>query len=90
MEMKDKEKGELLEKLTLQQKKVDESEEKAHKLEADILMMRRALEQSLTRLNRMSSDSDYYVDRFVLNGCNSVSQADMLQTCRDLIHSTHI
>ena len=64
--MKDKEKGELLEKLILQQKKVEESEGKAHKLEADILMLRRALEQSLTRLNRMSSDSDYYVDRSVL------------------------
>lgn len=63
MVMKDKEKEELLEKLALQQKKVSESQEQSHKLEADVLMLRRALEQSLTRLNRMSSDSDYYVDR---------------------------
>lgn len=66
MEVKNKEKEDLLEKLALQQKKVAESQEKTHKLEADILMLRRALEQSLTRLNRMSSDSDYYVDRRIV------------------------
>ncbi|KAI5061017.1 hypothetical protein GOP47_0023522 [Adiantum capillus-veneris] len=64
--VKDGEKGELLEKLALQQKKVSESQEQSHKLEADVLMLRRALEQSLTRLNRMSSDSDYYVDRRIV------------------------
>lgn len=35
-----------------------------HKLQQDVLKLRAALEQSITSLNRMSSDSDFYVDRF--------------------------
>eukprot|EP00250_Pteridium_aquilinum_P009349 c18611_g1_i1 orf=526-2655(-) len=66
MAIKDEEKEELLVKLALHQKKVSECQEQSHKLEADVLMLRRALEQSLTRLNRMSSDSDYYVDRRIV------------------------
>lgn len=66
MVLKDREKEELLEKLALQERKVSESQEQSHKLEADALMLRRALEQSLTRLNRMSSDSDFYVDRRIV------------------------
>ncbi|MCO5594317.1 hypothetical protein L7F22_048347 [Adiantum nelumboides] len=66
MILKDREKEELIEKFALQQRKVSESQEQSHKLEADVLMLRRALEQSLTRLNRMSSDSDFYVDRRIV------------------------
>lgn len=35
-----------------------------HKLQQEVLKLRAALEQSMTSLNRMSSDSDFYVDRF--------------------------
>ncbi|KAH7298909.1 hypothetical protein KP509_25G063900 [Ceratopteris richardii] len=66
MTLKDKEKEDILEKLASQQKKFSQSQEQRRKLEADVLMMRRALEQSLSRLNRMSSDSDFHVDRRIV------------------------
>lgn len=34
-----------------------------HKLQQEVQKLRAALEQSITSLNRMSSDSDFYVDR---------------------------
>ncbi|KAG0629532.1 hypothetical protein M758_1G110700 [Ceratodon purpureus] len=37
-----------------------------HKLQQDVLKLRAALEQSITSLNRMSSDSDFYVDRRIV------------------------
>ena len=42
----------------------DELKHTMHKLQQEVLKLRGALEQSITNLNRMSSDSDFYVDRF--------------------------
>ncbi len=42
---------------------LEELKSKVNKLEEDNAKLRRALEQSMTRLNRMSLDSDYLVDR---------------------------
>ena len=36
---------------------------RVNKVEEDNVKLRRALEQSMTRLNRMSVDSDFLVDR---------------------------
>jgi hypothetical protein len=43
-----------------------ELEQIIRKLEEDVLQLRSALEQSITSLNRMSSDSDFYVDRRIV------------------------
>eukprot|EP00850_Spirogloea_muscicola_P013332 SM000090S24294 [mRNA] locus=s90:103102:108573:+ [translate_table: standard] len=43
-----------------------ESQEKIGKLVEENVMLRKALEQSMTRLNRMSTDSDFYVDRRIV------------------------
>lgn len=40
-----------------------EGKSRVNKLEEDNMKLRRALEQSMIRLNRMSMDSDYFVDR---------------------------
>lgn len=40
-----------------------EGKNRVKKLEEDNEKLRRALEQSMTRLNRMSVDSDFLVDR---------------------------
>lgn len=45
---------------------VRDSKGRVNKVEEDNAKLRRALEQSMTRLNRMSMDSDYFVDRFGL------------------------
>lgn len=37
-----------------------------HKLQQEVQKLRAALEQSITSLNRMSSDSDFYVDRRIV------------------------
>lgn len=42
---------------------IDEGRNRVKKLEEDNEKLRRALEQSMTRLNRMSVDSDFLVDR---------------------------
>lgn len=44
---------------------LEEWKSRVNKLEEDNAKVRRALEQSMTRLNRMSMDSDYLVDRLV-------------------------
>ena len=57
------EKEEILAKLSQSEKAQTEWRNRVNKLEEDNAKVRRALEQSMTRLNRMSVDSDYLVDR---------------------------
>lgn len=52
-------------KLSQSEKMLEEWKSRVNKLEEDNAKVRRALEQSMTRLNRMSMDSDYLVDRLV-------------------------
>ncbi|XP_024391625.1 uncharacterized protein [Physcomitrium patens] len=44
----------------------EELKHNMHTLEQQVLKLRAALEQSITSLNRMSSDSDFYVDRRIV------------------------
>lgn len=50
-------------KLSQTERMLAEGKARVNKLEEDNGKLRRALEQSMTRLNRMSMDSDYLVDR---------------------------
>lgn len=50
-------------KLSLSERALGEWKSRVNKLEEDNSKLRRALEQSMTRLNRMSVDSDFLVDR---------------------------
>lgn len=59
------EKEEILAKLSQSEKVQSEWRSRVSKLEEDNSRLRRALEQSMTRLNRMSVDSDFLVDRLV-------------------------
>lgn len=59
------EKEESLEKLLHAERLLAEGKGRVNKLEEDNAKLRRALEQSMTRLNRMSMDSDFSVDRLV-------------------------
>lgn len=52
-------------KLSQAEKIVVDWKNRVNKLEEDNAKLRRAVEQSMTRLNRMSIDSDYLVDRLV-------------------------
>ena len=52
-------------KLSQSEKMLEEWKSRVNKLEEDNAKVRRALEQSMTRLNRMSVDSDFLVDRLV-------------------------
>lgn len=61
--MSKQEKDELLAKLSQAERKLSEGKHTVTKVEEDNIKLRRALEQSMTRLNRMSMDSDYFVDR---------------------------
>ncbi|TKY64002.1 Golgin candidate 3 [Spatholobus suberectus] len=60
------EKEEILAKLSQSEKVQTEWRSRVSKLEDDNAKLRRALEQSMTRLNRMSVDSDYLVDRRIV------------------------
>lgn len=57
------EKEEILAKLSQSEKLQLEWRSRVSKLEEDNSRLRRAVEQSMTRLNRMSVDSDFLVDR---------------------------
>lgn len=57
------EKEDILAKLSQAEKTLAEWKIRVNKLEEDNAKLRRAVEQSMTRLNRMSVDSDYLVDR---------------------------
>ncbi|RDX76775.1 Golgin candidate 3 [Mucuna pruriens] len=60
------EKEEILAKLSQSEKMQTEWRSRVSKLEDDNTKLRRAVEQSMTRLNRMSVDSDYLVDRRIV------------------------
>ncbi|XP_068644821.1 golgin candidate 4-like [Aristolochia californica] len=57
---------EILSKLSQTERMLLEGKHRLQKLEGENLKLRRALEQSMTRLNRMSVDSDYFVDRRIV------------------------
>ncbi|KAK4379301.1 hypothetical protein RND71_001163 [Anisodus tanguticus] len=61
-----KEKEEVLVKFSDVERRLSEGKGRINKLEQDNEKLRRALEQSMTRLNRMSLDSDNYVDRRIV------------------------
>ncbi|XP_022757467.1 golgin candidate 4-like isoform X2 [Durio zibethinus] len=65
-ELSKREKEEILVKLSQTEKMLAERKTRINKLEEDNGKLRRALEQSMTRLNRMSMDSDYLVDRRIV------------------------
>ncbi|XP_022147161.1 golgin candidate 3 isoform X2 [Momordica charantia] len=52
--------------LSLAERALAEWKSRVNKLEEDNSKLRRALDQSMTRLNRMSVDSDYLVDRRIV------------------------
>lgn len=60
------EKEEILAKLCQSEKVQSEWRSRVSKLEEENAKLRRALEQSMTRLNRMSVDSDFLVDRRIV------------------------
>ncbi|KZV57658.1 golgin candidate 3 [Dorcoceras hygrometricum] len=61
-----REREEILGKLLQAERVVEERNNRVKKLEEDNDKLRRALEQSMTRLNRMSVDSDFLVDRRIV------------------------
>ncbi|KAI8545038.1 hypothetical protein RHMOL_Rhmol07G0012100 [Rhododendron molle] len=65
-EMLRKEKEGILEKLSQAERMLAEGRNRVNKLEDDNAKLRRALEQSMSRINRMSMDSDYFVDRRIV------------------------
>ncbi|KAG9157951.1 hypothetical protein Leryth_000114 [Lithospermum erythrorhizon] len=65
-EMAKRENEELSTKLSQLEKALLEGKNRVKKLEEDNEKLRRALEQSMTRLNRMSMDSDNNVDRRIV------------------------
>ncbi|WRX10538.1 hypothetical protein QQP08_003025 [Theobroma cacao] len=65
-ELLKREKEEILVKLSQTERMLAEGKARVNKLEEDNGKLRRALEQSMTRLNRMSMDSDYLVDRRIV------------------------
>ncbi|MBA0656046.1 hypothetical protein Goklo_008445, partial [Gossypium klotzschianum] len=65
-ELSKREKEEILAKLLQTERMLAEGKARVNKLEEDNSKLRRALEHSMTRLNRMSMDSDYLVDRRIV------------------------
>ncbi|KAG8391888.1 hypothetical protein BUALT_Bualt01G0233700 [Buddleja alternifolia] len=65
-EASNREKEEILGKLSQAERMFAEGKNRTKKLEEDNAKLRRALEQSMTRLNRMSVDSDFLVDRRIV------------------------
>ncbi|KAD6453235.1 hypothetical protein E3N88_07940 [Mikania micrantha] len=66
VEMTKQEKEECLDRLSLAERLLAEGKGRVNKLEEDNTKLRRALEESMTRLNRMSMDSDFSVDRRIV------------------------
>ncbi|GMH00467.1 hypothetical protein Nepgr_002306 [Nepenthes gracilis] len=66
VEVSRREKDEILAKLAQVETVVSEAKSRVNKLEEDNVKLQRALEQSMTRLNRMSMDSDFLVDRRIV------------------------
>ncbi|TYI50738.1 hypothetical protein E1A91_D12G123600v1 [Gossypium mustelinum] len=65
-ELSKRENEEILAKLLQTERMLAEGKARVNKLEEDNSKLRRALEHSMTRLNRMSMDSDYLVDRRIV------------------------
>ncbi|KAL5571504.1 hypothetical protein UlMin_021101 [Ulmus minor] len=65
-EVSNKEKEEIMSKLLHAERTLTDWKSRVNKLEEDNAKLRRALEQSMTRLNRMSVDSDFLVDRRIV------------------------
>ncbi|PON32694.1 Golgin candidate [Parasponia andersonii] len=65
-ELSKREKDEILSKLLQAERTLTDWKGRVNKLEEDNAKLRRALEQSMTRLNRMSVDSDFLVDRRIV------------------------
>ncbi|GFY83217.1 golgin Putative 4 [Actinidia rufa] len=63
-EISRKEKEDILEKLSQADRMPAEGRNRVNKLEEDNAKLRHALEQNMSRINRMSVDSDFFVDRF--------------------------
>jgi ubiquinone biosynthesis protein UbiJ len=57
------EKQGIAEKIAATESRVVAAEKAKSKYQEEVDRMRKALEQSMTRIHRMSSDSDQYVDR---------------------------
>ncbi|XP_043716113.1 golgin candidate 3-like isoform X2 [Telopea speciosissima] len=66
VEISRQEKEDIVAKLSQAERMISEGKRTVQKLEEDNIKLRRALEQSMTRLNRMSLDSDYFVDRRIV------------------------
>ncbi|THU58711.1 hypothetical protein C4D60_Mb03t17300 [Musa balbisiana] len=66
LEISNREKDEMIAKLTQTERTLSEGKHFIHKLEEDNAKLRRALEQSMTTVNRMSLDSDNCVDRRIV------------------------
>lgn len=75
VEVSNKEKEDILDKLAQADNLVAEWKNRVNKLEEDNAKLRRALEQSMTRLNRMSVDSDFLVDRLAFGKCGLLFHA---------------
>ncbi|KAI3411221.1 uncharacterized protein J3R85_018272 [Psidium guajava] len=65
-EVSRREKEDILDELSQVERALVEGNNRVNKLEEDNAKLRRALEQSMTQLNRMSLDSDYLVDRRIV------------------------
>lgn len=72
LELSIKEKEEIAAKLSQSERILAEGKRSMQKLEEDNSRLRRALEQSMTTLNRMSLDSDNYVDRYSMKSFSTV------------------
>lgn len=66
LEISKRENEEISARLSQTERLLSESKRSLHKLEEDNTKLRHALEQSMTTLNRMSLDSDNYVDRRIV------------------------
>ncbi|XP_057463638.1 golgin candidate 4 [Actinidia eriantha] len=65
-EISRKEKEDILDKLSQADRTIAEARNRVNKLEEDNAKLRRALEQNMSRINRMSVDSDFLVDRRIV------------------------
>ena len=72
LESSNKEKEDLTAKLVQAEKVAAEWKNRVSKVEEDNAKVRRVLEQSMTRLNRMSVESDNLVDRYTIYTINQI------------------
>jgi predicted nucleic acid-binding Zn-ribbon protein len=66
IEAKNKERDAASAKIELLETKLSERQQKVEKLEEEVVRLRRAVEESMTRLKSLSSDSDNHVDRRIV------------------------